>query len=151
MKYSMRYVLIVSAIAIIVALVNIRLENVVSNDSTVLRTVQLDGQTIHVAVVDTPVARQRGLSGRQGLAGDEGMLFVFPQNGRYSFWMKDMLFVIDIVWISADGSIVDMVQNVSPDTYPTSFVPKAPARYVLELPAGYVKDHNVQIGDIVRL
>lgn len=114
MKLSFRYVLIVVAIAIIVALVNIRLEKAISSDAIELRTVELAGQTVHVAVVDTPIARQRGLSGRQGLAGDEGMLFVFPQDGKYSIWMKDMLFSIDIVWIAADGGIVDMVQNVSP-------------------------------------
>ena len=114
------------------------------------RTVELRGQTIHIAVADTETARQQGLSGRAGLAPDEGMLFVFPEDGEHAFWMKDMLFSIDILWLSADGKVVYMAENVSPDTYPQSFRPDVPARYVLELPAGYAKEYNVIIGDVVR-
>jgi len=79
------------------------------------------------------------------------MLFVFPEDGKYAFWMKDMRFSIDILWLSADGRVVYMALNVSPDTYPQVFRPDVPARYVLELPAGYAKAHAVRIGDIVRL
>ena len=114
-------------------------------------TVALRGQTVRVSVADTPASRQRGLGGRSGLAPDEGMLFVFPQDGTYGFWMKDMSFSIDILWLSADGAVVYMAQNVSPDTYPQRFGPAEPARYVLELHAGFVIENNVTIGDIVRL
>lgn len=116
-----------------------------------LRTIQLKGQTIRVSVADTESMRGQGLSGRKELAADEGMLFVFPQDGKYAFWMKDMRFSIDILWLAKDGSVVYMAQNVSPDTYPHNFQPNALARYVLELPAGYAREHNVAIGDIVRL
>ena len=150
-RYPIKTLLVVFGLAVIIALVNVRLATVVGSGGVDPSTIQLDGQTIHVAVVDTPVARERGLSGRQGLAGDQGMLFVFPKDGVYSFWMKDMLFSIDIIWISADGTITDIVQNLSPDTYPTAYTPSKPGRYVLELPAGYVKAHNVHEGDIVRL
>lgn len=116
-----------------------------------VRTVELRGQTIRVSVADTESARRQGLSGRGGLEADEGMLFVFPEDGKYAFWMNDMSFSIDILWLSADGTVVYMAQNVSPDTYPRSFAPDRPARYVLELPAGYVKAYTVSTGDIVRL
>jgi uncharacterized membrane protein (UPF0127 family) len=116
-----------------------------------LRTVILDGQTIHVSIADTDALRQLGLGGRAGLAPDEGMLFIFPRDGIYAFWMKDMRFSIDMIWLADDGSIVYMAQNVSPDTYPKDFVPSAPARYVLELPAGYAKTHDVKIGDFAQL
>ena len=104
-----------------------------------------------VSVADTVQARQQGLSGRSGLALDEGMLFVFPQDGKYGFWMKDMRFSIDILWLNASGTVVYMAQNVSPDSFPKSFESDVPARYVLELPAGYAEAHSVAIGDIVRL
>ena len=116
-----------------------------------LRAIQLRGQIIRVSVADTESARGQGLSGRAGLAADEGMLFVFPKDGNYAFWMKDMLFSIDILWLSSDGGVVYMAQNVSPDTYPQAFQPNVPARYVLELPEGFAKEHAVAIGDIVRL
>lgn len=114
-------------------------------------SVVLDGQLIHVTVADTDVARSQGLGGRQGLAPNEGMLFVFPSDDRYSFWMKDMLFSIDILWLSSDGHVLYIQEQVSPGTYPRTFSPGTPARYVLELPAGYVAKHQVQIGDVVRL
>jgi len=116
-----------------------------------LETVELKGQTIRVSVADTPAALERGLSGRSGLAPDEGMLFVFTSDGKYSFWMKDMSFPIDILWLSAGGTVIYMVQNVSPASYPGSFAPDVPVRYVLELPAGWVRAHNVEIDDKVEL
>lgn len=123
-----------------------------------LRSIHLKGQTIRVTVADTEAARRQGLSGRTGLAADEGMLFVFPEDGTHAFWMKDMLFSIDILWLSASPStgsgqavVVYMAENVSPDTYPQSFRSNVPARYVLELPAGYAKEYTVEVGDVVRL
>ncbi|MEK7133517.1 MAG: DUF192 domain-containing protein [Patescibacteria group bacterium] len=124
-------------------------------------TVRVGNTTVRVSVMDTPEERQIGLSGRERLAPDEGMLFIFPEDGQYAFWMKDMRFSIDILWLSAsdrpsrdgseDGRVVYMLENVSPDTYPQSFVSSGPARYVLELPAGFVGRNNVSLGDIVRL
>ena len=119
-------------------------------DVSPLRTIQLSGQTIRISVADTEALREQGLSGRADLAGDEGMLFVFPKDGKYAFWMKDTHFPIDIMWLSAEGSIVYMPQNVSPGSFPRTFQPDVPARYVLELPAGYAKEYNVNVGDIVR-
>lgn len=113
-------------------------------------TVQIGGKIIRVTVADTPEARQEGLGGRNGLAPDEGMLFIFPEDGKYGFWMKNMKFPIDILWLSAGGEVIHMAQNVSPDTYPRVFTPETPARYVLELPAGYAKAYTVEVGDEVR-
>lgn len=135
-------------------------------DVSPLRAIQLSGQMIRVSVADTEALREKGLSGRAGLAPDEGMLFVFPKDGKYAFWMKDMHFPIDVIWLSVsdrpsrDGSadpstgsgqavVVYMAQNVSPDSFPQTFRPDVLARYVLELPAGYAKEYNVVVGDIV--
>jgi hypothetical protein len=112
--------------------------------------VALKGETISVVLADTEALRKKGLSGRESLAQDEGMLFIFPEDGKYAFWMRDMRFPIDILWLSDTGAVVYMVQNVSPETYPENFAPYDPARYVLELPTGWAREHNVQIGDIVR-
>lgn len=111
------------------------------------RALTLDGNTILVAIADTYKERERGLGGRTSLAPNSGMLFIFPKEGKYAFWMKGMHFSIDIVWLANDGSIIDIKENISPDTFPASFAPPSPARYVLELPAGYVKAHGIQIGD----
>jgi uncharacterized membrane protein (UPF0127 family) len=117
--------------------------------SSEAHAVELRGQTIRVDIADTEAKREQGLGGRVGLAGDEGMLFIFDHDDEYPFWMKDMHFPIDIIWISSQRSIVDIAPWVTPDSYPHSFAPQAPARYVLELPAGYAQAHGVQIGDTV--
>ncbi len=116
-----------------------------------LPTLRINGENIHVIVADTAQERGQGLSGREGLADGEGMLFVFAEDGLHGFWMKDMRFSIDIIWIAADGTVVDMLENVSPDTYPQTFHPKTPARFVLELPAGEAAQLGLDIGDAVEL
>lgn len=113
--------------------------------------VHIGGKTVRVDVADTPEKRTEGLSDRAGLAPDEGMLFVFPGDGLHAFWMKDMLFSIDIVWLSEGGVVVDIASAVSPDTYPSSFSPTTPARYVLELPAGFMEEYSVQKGDTIQI
>jgi len=80
--------------------------------------------------------RRQGLSGRPGLPLNTGMLFIFDTPGKHSFWMKDMLFNIDIIWFDADKNVVHVESNVSPDTFPRSFGPSTDTLYVLELPAG---------------
>ena len=110
--------------------------------------VTLAGAKLDVYVADTPEERQLGLGGRDYLPPDQGMLFIFPEDGTHSFWMKDMRFPVDILWFSSDGRIVTIVSNVSPDTYPDKiFGPKEPARYVLEVNAGFVAQNGVEIGD----
>jgi uncharacterized membrane protein (UPF0127 family) len=117
-----------------------------------LKPIVLDGQTIYVTIADTELKREQGLGGRAGLSPNEGMLFVFPTDGKYPFWMKDMRFAIDILWLSSDGTIIYVQGGVVPATYPQTFAPREGlARYVLELPAGYVMDHNVHTGDNIEI
>ncbi len=111
--------------------------------------IQVGERNVTVLVADTPEEHKQGLSGRTGLGPDEGMLFVFQKDDLYGIWMKDMNFSIDIVWLSLTGKVITIEPNVSPRTYPRSFTPRAPARYVLELPAGYTQRHNVKVGDTI--
>ena len=116
-----------------------------------MRSVSMAGQEFYVTIAATDEDRERGLGGRTSLAPDEGMLFVFDTDLRPSFWMKGMLFSIDILWLASDGTIVYVVPDLSPDTYPQTYAPQKPSRYVLELPAGTVAKYNVHVGDIVEL
>ena len=106
-------------------------------------TGSVDGRTYAFEVRRTPEERAQGLSGRSGLADNEGMLFIFDYDARHGFWMKDMLFALDIIWLDADMNVVHAETDVSPDTYPRSFVPTVPARYVLEINAGTYKNGPV--------
>ena len=74
------------------------------------------------------------------------MLFVFDRDGNYGFWMKDMKFPIDIIFADAQKKIIMIYHNVQPDSYPKVFYPNAPARYVLETPAGFADLNKINIG-----
>ena len=76
------------------------------------------------------------------------MLFVFPADGRHSFWMKDMLFSIDMLWLDANGRVVHVEKGVSPATFPQTFTPSSPSRYVLEVPSGFCDAHGIEVGDM---
>ncbi len=133
---------------------NIQLENFpgeAPRSESDTKTIAIGAERIEVLIADTPEERVLGLSGRKMLEGREGMLFVFPEEGYYAFWMKDMRFSIDILWLSSDGEVVYITERASPESYPARFVSERPARYVLELPAGYVSARGVMLGDIVRL
>ncbi len=104
-----------------------------------------------VEIADTDEKRIKGLSGRKSLSEDEGMIFVFDQPGMYGFWMKDMLFSIDIIWLSEEGRVVHIVKNAKPESFPEVFYPSSEAKYVLELPAGTADRLSLQIGDEVKL
>jgi uncharacterized protein len=100
---------------------------------------------------DTNALRTQGLSGREEIPEDYGMLFLFPEKGRYGFWMKDMQVPIDIFWLSDDGTIIAVNESVSPDTYPLAFYPPEPVRYVLETKAGTASMRNWTIGTTLVL
>jgi uncharacterized membrane protein (UPF0127 family) len=88
-----------------------------------------------------------GLSGRSSLSESSAMLFVFDiESDRYCFWMKDMKFDIDILWLDSKKRIVDAKYAASPSSYPEEFCPKSAARYVLELPAGQALKNGLIIG-----
>jgi uncharacterized membrane protein (UPF0127 family) len=112
--------------------------------------VVIGGQKVRVTVADTDALREKGLGGHAGLAPDEGMLFVFDADLRPGFWMKGMRFSIDILWIDRERRIVHIVPDLAPETYPALYAPPVPSRYVLELAAGFVRKHNVRVGDSVR-
>lgn len=111
--------------------------------------VVLGGKTFTADIADTQVTQEQGLSGRKTLANDAGMIFVFDTPDNYGFWMKDMNFPLDIVWISPDYKIVHMENSVTSSTYPKIYYPNASTQYVLEISAGQIKKLNVQIGDTV--
>lgn len=101
----------------------------------------LDHVTLNVEPVYTEAAREHGLSGRKYLAKNSGMLFVFPKEDYYAFWMKDMLFPIDIIWMDKNYKVVYIKKNVQPCTllHCVQYIPDKPAQYVLEVLPGTFK------------
>ena len=91
--------------------------------------------TRRLEVAETDRDREQGLSGRANLGADTGMIFVFDEPDQYGFWMKDMKFPIDILWLDRDKKIVTILESVSPNSYPKVFQPTEEAMYVIELEA----------------
>lgn len=112
-------------------------------------TVTFKNVVVNVDVADTESLREKGLSGRSSFPEGEGMWFVYQKNGIYSFWMPDMHFPIDIIWFDENFRAVHMQENATPESYPHIFTPDVPARYVLEVPAGFVQKNGVFLGESV--
>jgi uncharacterized membrane protein (UPF0127 family) len=79
------------------------------------------------------------------------MLFIFDKPGKYGFWMKDMLFSIDMVWVSEDGLVVNVERNVTPESYPKAFINTIDAKYVLEVDKGSAATYGMYIGSKVEI
>ena len=112
--------------------------------------VKIGGQSIKVEIALTAEEQTKGLSGRSGLKENEGMLFVFAQPDKYFFWMKDMNFAIDIIWIGENGKIIYIKKDARPESYPETYGPLGTSKYVLEVVSGFSEKNNLQIGDRVE-
>ncbi len=109
-------------------------------------TVLLGSTTVQVEVVQTSADITRGLSGRDALAEGYGMLFVMPHSAPHKFWMPDMHFAIDIIWLNEKFEVVDITHHATPESYPETFTPKVSARYVLEVPSGFATTYGLVEG-----
>ncbi len=106
-----------------------------------------DGTPISAELAVTDLERQRGLMHREAVHEDQGMLFVFSSEDFYSFWMKNMNFAIDILWLDKEKRIVHIEEKVPPcqSWDCPSYAPDLPAMYVLELQAGMVERHHIEL------
>ena len=119
-----------------------------------IKYVKIAGITLKTELVSTPEAQEKGLSGRKELKQNESMLFVFNHADKYSFWMKDMNFPIDIIWITGedlrDLRVVYIKKSALPESYPEAFTPNQDAKYVLEVFSSFSEKNNLKVGDKVE-
>lgn len=101
---------------------------------------------IRATVASTTEDEEKGLGGRDSMPEDQGMLFVFDNPGIYSFWMKDMQFSLDMVWIGQDKKVVGIASDISPSTYPDVFMADSAILYVLELNSGAAERFGISTG-----
>jgi len=152
---------IVAALAVILVLIgfffwrNATHPTIVTADcSTPYRydsTVKVNSHTIKTEDATTKASRAIGLGNRACIGQDVGMLFIFRIPGHYQFWMKDMRFPIDIVWISPQHKAVDVLRDVKPSTYPYSFANKGQtAQYVLELASNRTSTLGINPGTLIN-
>ncbi len=116
------------------------------------RVIFPDGHVVWVEIANDDELRAQGLMFRDRLAPDAGMLFLFPEDGEYPFWMKNTRIPLDMIWIDANKRVAHVKFDVPPcraDPCP-SYPPHARARYVLEVAGGVARQHGLKAGDVLR-
>ena len=103
-------------------------------------------QGITAFVASNDASRERGLSGVKVLDDKQGMLFIFPTPLIPLFWMKEMNFSLDMVWIDENKVVVDITTNISPETFPNTFSPRVPIVYILEINTGVAEKIGLKVG-----
>ncbi len=129
-----------------------------SSKDEVLNYVQIvigDGKNVkvNVEVADSDAERTLGLSNRKYLGAYDGMLFVFDESVNNSFWMKDTLIPLDIIFIDSDKYIVDIKDNNAPCTeeYCPMIHSSEKYKYVLEVNANFSEENDIRIGNGVSI
>jgi uncharacterized membrane protein (UPF0127 family) len=107
--------------------------------------------TINLEAATTTAEQEHGLSDRPSLSPDQGMLFIFPTPGFYQFWMINMSFPLDMIWLDQNFKVVGIKKDATPASYPTTFSPDAPASYVIEVNAGFVDEYGIKEGETLDI
>lgn len=121
-----------------------------------LKTMKVGERIINVEIADTEEEQAKGLSDRETLKEDNGMLFVMPKNSFPSFWMKGMQFNIDVIWIN-ENKVVEISKDLpAPDPETSTdelprYKPTQSTSYVLEVNTGFVDQNNIKVGQKVEL
>jgi uncharacterized membrane protein (UPF0127 family) len=104
--------------------------------------------TIEIEIADNNAAREQGLMYRDSMPENEGMLFLMETEEPQSFWMKNTIIPLDIIYADAEKQIVSISKNCKP--YSLEQIPSAkPAQYVVEVIAGYTSKYGIEVGDMI--
>ena len=104
----------------------------------------------YLEVAKTNQQKKVGLSNRNEICSNCGMLFVFNKEGQYPFWMKDTHIPLDIIWINSQNEIVKIITALDTDSE-TVYTNADPAKYVIELPANEVFKQDLKVGDTIQI
>lgn len=105
---------------------------------------------INALYADSEEKKELGLSNREQIASDQGMLFAFDTIGVYNFWMKDMKFPLDIVWIDENKKVLGITADIQPESYPSIFISPESTKYVLEINAKNAEKFGIATGTILK-
>ena len=151
-EYRAMLKLLFTALVILSSLKSVTAQTTTVLDVDYLRfkTQQLE---IQVEIAATPALRETGLMYRTALPAKQGMLFVFEQQDNISLWMKNTRLALDVIFINAQGRIVELLKQLPPcqQAFCPVYRSAAPASYMLELNAGFIDQHRIAIGESVAL
>lgn len=112
--------------------------------------VEVNNKCIALEYAETARSRAQGLSGREFLGSNSGMLFIFDKSKKECMWMKDMQFAIDIIWLDEEQRITKIMDKVQPSSYPESYCTDD-TKYVLELNANEARNLDLYLGQQIDL
>jgi uncharacterized membrane protein (UPF0127 family) len=141
--------IIVSILVIIGILWNYPMVTNTSSDPSVATNVQIGERLYTAELAVTPQERARGLSGRRDISSSHAMVFVFDEPGLYGFWMNDMNFPIDILWVR-NNTVVHVEKNVSHLSPTIVYTPEVEATEVIEVVSGQSEEHGFGVGTKVE-
>lgn len=120
------------------------------------KILEINGSKLKVEIADTESKRSKGLSGRDSIASDSGMLFIYPIVGKHVFWMKGMKFPLDFVWMNGE-KVIDLIPGIPPpargqkDADLPLYTSKGDADKILEVNVGVIARLNIKIGDTIKI
>lgn len=130
------WVIIICTVVILFIIASVYTAYYYSHPTYQMTTVTMGGRSFKTEIADTAYLQEKGLSSRVSIAKDYAMMFVFSSPGNNKFWMKDMNFPIDIIWLDADKKIIFIEKNLQPTSYPHTFGPDNNSLYVIEVASG---------------
>ncbi len=112
-----------------------------------------NGLQIFVDIADIKPSRKMGLMYREKMGSNEGMLFVFDTEDYYSFWMRNMKFPVDMIWIDINKRVIHIEEDVPVCVGEACefYHPSKPAKYMLEINAGIASQGRIKIGDRITV
>ncbi|HLC59338.1 MAG TPA: DUF192 domain-containing protein [archaeon] len=112
--------------------------------------VKIGNASFKAEIADNFLERAKGLMFRKDLPKENGMIFVFPSENYYGFWMMNTSIPLDIIWIGSNKTIVHIEKNAQPCLFNcTTYKPDEKAMYVLEINGNLTKKYGIKIGDKV--
>jgi uncharacterized membrane protein (UPF0127 family) len=115
------------------------------------KDVKIGSQVFRLEIADTQASREKGLSEREPINKNTGMLFDFKKYGDWRMWMVQMRFNIDIIWLNKEGEVLHIKKNAIPGSYPETYYAEQPSWYVIELLAGEADKNNIKEGNIIKI
>jgi uncharacterized membrane protein (UPF0127 family) len=152
-RKSLRYFLVafaIAAVSLTIILTQTNQPSKISEPNQTSYCLQIsDTCAVELEPVQTPEALTKGLSGRDSLAENKGMLFIFDSPDQQCFWMKDMNFSIDMIFLDANKKVVRTFDNVSPESYPNNYCADD-VKYVIEITAGKANGLGIENGQTLK-
>jgi uncharacterized membrane protein (UPF0127 family) len=144
-----KYFLIITIIIVVLATFTLIIKNNISSEPVLGLADQLKigNNTWAVEIANTDETRISGLSNQKILYPKKGMLFVFDKMGNHVFWMKDMFISLDMIFFDDNWRIVEIDNNLEPNTFPKTFGATVKSQYVLEINAGEAETYGLKVTD----